>query len=87
MLSVSDDSLFLYLFFYHIAEVVYRHSADIATLAATDRNIFRFNLLIADNQHIRNFLKLCFTDLKAYLLASVVNINSDTAIFKLSGKL
>lgn len=58
-------------------ELLYGHGAEVALFALTDRDGVVFDVLIADNDHVRHLFELCFANLVANLLAAVVDLAAE----------
>lgn len=56
-------------------EVVNAHGADVALTTLSDADSAALFLFLADDEHIRYFLELRFTNLISYLLTAVVELD------------
>ena len=57
-------------------EVVNAHGADVALTTLSDADSAALFLFLTDDEHIRYFLELRFTNLISYLLTAVVKLDS-----------
>lgn len=57
-------------------EIINAHGADVAFTALSDADSAALLLFLTDDEHIRYFLELRFTNLISYLLTAVVKFDS-----------
>ena len=68
-------------------ECIGSHSAQILALAGTHGNSAVLHIPVADDQHIGDFLHLCFTDLIAKLFTAAVGLGLDVQRVQLFNQL